>query len=191
MMKSQLVLSMSLLLPLACLAADAKPDVKRDTKPLESKALGVKAGLWEITITSQMSNPASQISREALRTMSPAERNRLEAEMAGRGAHPQTRIHKTCLNAGDLARPLSLGEQNKGTCERKLLSSSAQRQEYQLSCTSGPVKSTGLVRILAVNQEGLRGASRLNSTDGTRSLVVNVDFTGRWLGASCSETAAK
>ncbi len=172
-MKNTITLATALLLPLACLAGD-------DFKPLD-----VKAGLWETTITTQVSG-APPVPPEIMAQLQPDQRARMEAAAkAKQGGVPQTRVTKSCLTDEDLKKPFALNDDAHAACTRTVVSSSSTKEDVRFECTKGPVKSTGDIHVVALSPESTKGTSQVSSGDGTRTMNLKVTFTGRWLGADC------
>ena len=97
-MKTKLTLAFTLLMPLACLAAD------------EFKPLGVKPGLWETSITTQAKGipPAPA---DVMAKLTPQQRSQMEAATKARGGvGQQTRVTKSCVTADDLKKPFALND---------------------------------------------------------------------------------
>jgi hypothetical protein len=175
LMKSNVTLAIALLWPLACLAAESY-------RPLD-----VRPGLWETSITSQLSG-MPPIPADVLARLTPEQRARIEAAMKAREAKgPQTTVHKSCLTSDDLKKPLDFGGESNGMCKRTIVASSATRQDIHIECTSGAAKTAGDVHVEAVDPENVKGDSRVTTADGSRKMDIRVTFTGRWLGASCGD----
>jgi len=177
--KNKLTLALTLLLPLACLAAD-------DFKPLD-----VKPGLWETTVTTQAKGipPAPP---EIMAKLTPEQRAQAEAAAKAKGgAGQQIRLIKSCRTADDLKQPFMISDDAHAACKRTVISSSGTKEDVHFECTKGQVKSTGDIHVEAVSPESLKGSSQYSSGDVLHKIDANVTFTGRWLGADCGPFAKK
>lgn len=171
-------LSLTLLWPLVCLAGDG-------FKPLD-----IKPGLWETSITSQVSG-MPPLPADVLARLTPEQRARMEEAVKTRAASvPQTRVQKSCLTSEQLSKPLALGE-DADTCKRTVVSSSSTKEEVHVECINGEVKSTGDIRVEAVTSESIKGTSEVSTTEGSRTMSVSVSFSGKWLGAECADLKKK
>jgi hypothetical protein len=178
-MAPKLSLAITLLLPLACLAAD-------DLKPLD-----IKPGLWETTITTQAKGipPAPP---EMMARLTPEQRSRAEAAAKARGGvGQQTRLIKSCMTADDLQKPFALSEDAHAVCKRTVISSSGTKTDVHFECTKGQVRSTGDIHVEALSPESTKGSSQYSSQDPAHKLDAKVTFTGRWLGADCGPFTKK
>ncbi len=176
---NKLTLAITLLLPLACLAAD-------DFKPLD-----VKPGLWETTITTQAKGipPAPP---EIMAKLTPEQRARTEAAAKARGGvGQQTRLMKSCLTADDLKKPFAINDDAHAACKRTVVSSSGTKEDVHFECTKGQVRSVGDIHVEAVSPESTKGSSQYSSGDGAHKMDAKVTFTGRWLGADCGAFTKK
>jgi hypothetical protein len=188
-MKNKIALATLLLWPLACVAADGfKPP---EVKAASFTPLDVKPGLWETSITTEVSG-MPPISQAAMAKLTPEQRARMEASVKSRQAKgPQTRVTKSCLTAEDLKKPFALNDDAHAMCKRTVISSSGRKEEVHFECAKGPVKSTGDIRVEAVTPESVQGTSHASSSDGTRSMTFAFTFAGKWLGAECGPFAKK
>ena len=176
---NRLTLAITLLLPLACLAAD-------DFKPIE-----VKPGLWETTITTQAKGIAPA-PPEVMSRLSPDQRSQAEAASKAKGGvGQQTRVIKACMTADDLKKPFALSEDAHAVCKRTVLASSSTKTDVHFECTKGQVQSTGDIHVEAVSPESTKGSSQYSSQDAVHKLDAKVTFTGRWLGADCGPFTKK
>jgi hypothetical protein len=177
--KNKLTLAITLLLPLACFAAD-------DFTPLD-----VKPGLWETTVSTQAKGipPAPP---DVMARLTPEQRAQAEAAAKARGGvGQQTRLIKACLTADDLKKPFTLNDDAHAACQRTVISSSAKNEDVHFECIKGQVRSIGDIHVEAVSPESTKGSSQYKSGDGTRATDAKVTFTGRWIGADCGPFTKK
>lgn len=152
--------------------------------------LDVRLGLWENTMTVQMSG-APPIPPDLLAKMTPEQKAMLEARMKERGSQgPKTTVTKHCLTKEDLTKALTFGGQ-KGSCQPTIVSSSSRKQEIRIECSSAGIKSSGTIRIEAIDPEHVKISSQITSGDGSHAMNINATGTGKWVGAACGSDAEK
>lgn len=179
-MRNAIFAGVILLAPLASWADDIKP-------------LDVKLGLWESTMTNQMSG-MPPIPEEVLARLSPDQRAKMEAAMKARGAAgAQPRVTKSCLTKDTLAKAMTFGSEDNGACKRTVISSSSSKEEIRFECTDARtnVKSTGNLHLEALNSENIKGASQMSSGDGTHNMNMQISFSSKWLSADCGDVGKK
>jgi hypothetical protein len=160
----------------------------QDIKPLD-----IKTGLWETTVTSQITGlPAMPaIPEDQLAKMPPETRAHVEAMMKGRGAagSPQTRTQKNCITSESLNKPLfDNGDQS---CTRKLTGSSAGSQQIHFECARSNMKTTGDLNLERVDSEHVKGTMAMKSGGANETAGRNMDmkmtFSAKWLAADCGD----
>ena len=152
--------------------------------------LDVKTGLWETTLSNQMSG-APALPPDLLSRMTPEQRAKLEQAMkarAAQGAHTST--SRRCLTKDKLNEPLDLAKQPEG-CTHKVITSSSSKQEIQFECAIGGGKQTGLLRVEAIDSSDIKGTMHINMAAGDRASSTTTEFTSKWLGAACTEKDEK
>jgi hypothetical protein len=66
--------------------------------------------------------------------------------------------------------------------------SSSTKQEVQLECDRNGAKTSGTIKVEAVNSEHTRGSFQMTATsEGNHVMSMNYTFTSKWLGAACTE----
>jgi len=164
-MRKEIVLGTVLLLPLIAAAADFTP-------------LAVKPGLWEVTLTSKIQLPDAM-----LMNLPPDRRAQMEAMMSSRAGQPT--VVKSCLTKESLSRALDFGADAKKTCQYKLVTSSASRQEVDIECTAKDGKTTsGKMTFEALSPESGRATMQMTQDGGTK---MNMTINSRYLGADCGD----
>lgn len=163
-MKRRIVMGTMLLLPLIAAASDFTP-------------LAMKPGLWEATITSKV-----QLPEEMLSKLPPQARAQMESAMAGRGGQPT--VVKSCLTKESLSRALDFGSDAKKTCQYKLVSSSASRQEAEVECTSDRGKVIGKMSFEALSPESGRVTMQMTQDGGTK---VSITVNTKYLSPDCGD----
>ncbi len=163
-MKKEIVTGIVLLLPPIAAAADFTP-------------LEVKPGLWEATVTTKMQLPEAMLAN-----VPPDRRAQMEAMMAGRGGQP-TAV-KSCLTKESLSRALNFNADQRKTCDYKLVSSSATKQQVEIQCTSDRGKLTGNMTFEALSPESGRATIQMSQDGGTK---MNITVSTKYLGPDCGD----
>lgn len=172
-MTAEYFLGFVLLAGAAC-AADSVP-------PLD-----VRTGMWESEITMQTSG-TPPIPPEILAKMTPEQKAMLEARMK---AGPKTTVHKRCVTKEDLNKGLNWGDE-KGSCQRTVVNASSSKQELRFECSNAGMKSSGTIRIEAVDPEHVKVASQFTSGDGSHTMKVNMTGSGKWVSDTCTSDTKK
>jgi hypothetical protein len=144
--------------------------------------LDVKPGEWESTMTIAMNGPPP-IPAEALARMTPEQRARLEEKT--KSLSGRTIVHKTCIKKERLDKPLTWGNEDKA-CAYTLGASTGSLQEVHVECSKENRKSTGTIRVQAVDQENIKGAVQMTLTFGDRTSEINSEFTAKYVGPTCT-----
>ena len=177
-MKSVSFLTLALLLyPLASWGAD------------ELKPLDVKPGLWETTVTSQMTG-MPPIPPEALARLTPEQRARMEEMMKQRGAQgPRTTTSKSCATREDINKMSSVFNDNSArqNCKSTVTRSSSSEQDIRLDCSQNSIQATMNVHLQAVDSENVKGSMQINASGGDNKMNTQTSFTAKWLGPDCGE----
>ena len=181
-MRNVIFLGAALLASLAAWAAD-------DIKPLD-----VKLGLWESTVSTQMSG-LPPIPAEALARLSPDQRAQMEAMIKQRQAQSAVpKTNKSCLTKEGLAQAMSFGNMgNNDACKRTVVSSSSSNAEIRFECSDPKTstKTTGTMHVEALNSENVKGNSQVTSGNGTNTMNAQVTFTAKWLSSDCGPLTKK
>jgi hypothetical protein len=149
--------------------------------------LDVKTGQWESTLSGQ-STGQPPIPDELLKRLAPEQRTKLEATLQDKGTGGlKTSINRSCLTKEKLDKAFNLGDENTKACTRTLVTSSGSKQEIRLDCDHQGMKSSGTVKIEAVNPENIKGSMQIRVTNHDRTMNMNYTFTSKWIGAACSE----
>ena len=151
--------------------------------------MDVKLGQWETTTTNESSGPPA-IPQDVLSRLTPDQRAKMEAAMKANGA-PRTTTTRSCVTKEDLAKAMSLGNDQQRSCTRTLVSSSSAKQEIHLDCKDDKMQSTGTIKIEAVNSENVKGSIQMAASSRGQTMNVNYTFASKWIGPSCTESKGK
>jgi hypothetical protein len=149
------------------------------------QAMNVKPGEWETTTTGQMTGMPA-IPPETLAQMTPEQRAKFESAMGARGAKPM--VSTSCRTKEKIAQGWTTGQQNLKSCTTTVTASSSTKQEVHLECDRNGAKTSGTIKVEAVNSEHTRGSFQMTATsEGNHVMSMNYTFTSKWLGAACTE----
>jgi hypothetical protein len=149
-----------------------------------------KPGLWEVS--SKMSSPTnSQLTKQMeeaqkmMASMPPAERKQMEKMMAKQGvsmssgAGAGTTVVKVCITPEMAARPPV--EQRQG-CTYKFSQSGA-THNFSFQCTNPPGDGEG--KVTFASADSYSGNMRINSMQGGKKETIDLQTSGKFLGANC------
>jgi Protein of unknown function (DUF3617) len=149
-------------------------------------ALDVKPGQWETTVTGQMTGMPA-IPPEALARLTPEQRAKLESAMGAQGAKPM--VNTSCRTKEKLAQAWTTGQQSLKSCTTTVASSSSSKQEVHLECNQNGSKTSGTIKVEAVDSEHIHGSFQMTATSNdNHAMNMNYSFTSKWLGAACTES---
>jgi uncharacterized protein DUF3617 len=172
-MKTVLCCALALCLhPLASRAAD------------EFQAMNVKPGLWETTMSTQMSG-LPPIPPEALARLTPEQRKQMESVLSQRAGRGTATTTKACVAKEDMNKPLGLNDTVKQNCKSTIVRSSGTEQEIRLECNQGAMQGTATVHIEAVDSENIKGTMQMNANGGNNKMSMQSSFTSKWIGSDC------
>ena len=180
-MRNAIFAGVILLAPLANWAAD-------DVKPLD-----VKLGLWESTLSNQMSG-MPPIPEEVLARLSPDQRAKMEAAMkarAAQGAKPT--VTKSCLTKESLAKAMTFGGEGNDACKRTVITSNSSTQDIRFECNDEKrnFKGTGNMHVEALNSENVKGSGQISTGNGAQNMNIQLSFSAKWLSADCGDVGKK
>jgi Protein of unknown function (DUF3617) len=179
------MLSKRLVLLAYCLgAAAAVPALAADNTPLN-----VKPGLWEMTSDSEHSG-TPPIPPEALATLTPEQRAKLEAAMQ-QSMGPQHRVMKHCVTQADIDNGFGeIERMGHGKCTQKVASSTSTLRAGTFSCTGAETMS-GTYRFEAPSPEAMVAHWDMTMSNGDKAMQMKSVTQGKWLGADCGDLKPK
>lgn len=152
------------------------------------RPLDVKTGQWENTLSGQTTG-LPPIPEEVLSKMTPEQRARMEAVMQSRSGQGQkATAAKSCLTKDKLDKAFAVGDESIKSCTRTLSSSSGSEQEIRIECNREGMKSTGTVKVKAVDSENVKGSMQMTVAHGDHTMNMNYTFAARWIGPVCTES---
>lgn len=149
---------------------------------LAAERLAVKTGLWDNTVTIQISDV--QLPQEQLARMTPEQRAQLQAMMQQMGVGaPSTQTSQSCITEKDLdgnAFRDSL-EQAGQQCAYEQVTATSTRQEWTFRCDADGAATTGRMTLDVLDDSRIRGTMQANAPQGK----VDIRFEGQWRAAAC------
>jgi hypothetical protein len=163
----------------------------QDIKPID-----VKPGLWENTVTTQMSGmnmpSMPSVSPDQLAKMPPEARARVEAMIKGGTGAPQTSTNKACITKENLSKPIF--DNADKSCIYKLVSSSSSTQQIHVECTKGNSKTSGDLSFNRVDNEHLKGNMDMKTTgdastsgSAAQNMTIKMTFSNKFISSDCGD----
>ncbi len=153
----------------------------------------IEAGLWEINIALKSQSGKAELAvREAqayISRLPPGQRKQVEEMMAAQGVRLSDKgsTVQACISKEDAER----GEipQQAGDCTQQVLDRTANSMRVKFSCTTNPpANGEGTVEFQSPTAYTSRAV--VDTVVMGQNERVNVDQTGRWLGADCGSVKA-
>jgi hypothetical protein len=145
--------------------------------------LNVKTGLWEATRITRIEG--NTIPKAALAEMPPEQRAKIEKAMTARAAaKPVPKTSTSCLTEKE-RNDGGFGETDTD-CKKTVVSATATHWESTLTCNRDGTTQTGHMTLDAPSPDRVVGKMELSTGEGGK---ITMDFTGKWVGASCPASA--
>lgn len=123
---------------------------------------------------------------DVLNRMTPQQRAQVEAAIGARGAKPI--VNRYCLTKEKLAEAFNTNSDALKSCSTSLTTSSSSKQEIHVDCDHNGRKSSGVIKVEAVDSEHIRASMQMTAaTDSDHTMNMNYTFTSKWIGAACTE----
>jgi hypothetical protein len=167
-----------LALPFALLAVSAQPVL----------AQTFKAGLWETSSKAGSGSGKLQglmaMAQQQMAAMSPEQRARVDGMMARQGVVLSSDgvVAKMCVTP-EMVKSHQLPLQQRGSCSYQTEPMTGNTMHFSFSCTNPQGAGDGTVTF--TSPTAYTASTRVNTTATGESETVNIDSTGRWLGADC------
>lgn len=157
---------------------------------LPAGAQDMKPGLWELN--NKVGSPDPQLNaamaemQKQLASMPPEQRQAMQQMMERNGMQMQigtggALTTRMCMTKEMIQRkefPVS-----EGDCKQKVTPLSARRMKVAFSCTRPAASGEGEMTL--DSDTSYRAKMHITGTDGGGQHTVDMDVTGRWLGADC------
>jgi hypothetical protein len=153
----------------------------------------IEAGLWEISIAlksqSGKAEAAMKQAQAQIALLPPDQRKAVEEMMVSQGVRlgDSTSTVKACISKEDADR----GEvpQQAGDCTQQVLERSSNSMKVAFNCTTSP-PAKGEAVVSFQGPTAYRSKAVVDTVMMGEPERVNVDQTGRWLGAECGSVKA-
>jgi len=147
----------------------------------QAPALDIKMGLWEITTTSSMGGEIAGIDTSKLSKEQAAKMQ--EAMKAMMASHTDT--SKTCMTRDKFEKEgLLMNADEKAKCKQTINTNSKSVLDMNLACT-GDQARTGHAHFEASSPSAFSGTMKFAQTEGGKTMNVDMQMSGKWLGADC------
>ena len=146
--------------------------------------MDVKPGLWQAAVeTPGLAVPANLpgIPPEALARMTPQQREQIESALKGRGG-ASAMTTRFCMSPDQVkqSRPVAPVD---SSCEYKVVSSSAAKQQLHLDCKKDAEARTGDVTMERVDSEHINMTTTVQTSAAGQPMTVKTSL--KWLAADC------
>ena len=143
----------------------------------------IKPGLWEVVNVPQVKGDLP-IPEEQLAKLSPEQRARLEA--AFKASSGQTHTYKECMTADKVAKGFDLDQMGeKGNCHKTVNTRSPDEVQLHQECEADNRKTVMDMHFTVAGGVKMTGTVNVVVTGGPRTMTMNSNLTGRWLGSDC------
>jgi hypothetical protein len=149
------------------------------------RPLDVKTGQWETTVSGQTTG-MPPIPDSVLNQLTPEQRAKMQAAIQANSGAKST-VSKHCMTQQDLQKGFNLQDEANKACSRVAVTSTSSKEEIRMDCTAGGAKTTGVVKLEAVDSEHVRGSMQMTSSNDGRSMNMNFTFASKWVGPACTE----
>lgn len=149
--------------------------------------LDVKQGQWETTTSMKMTGMPN-IPPEVLKQMPPEQRAKLEAMIAARAGKPTSTT--TCMTKDKMQQAWNTGQEGLKSCTTNVITSTSSKQEIHVECNRNGMKTSGTIKVEAVDSEHIRGTVQMMAADPSNSrpgMNMDYSFTSKWVGAACAD----
>ena len=151
------------------------------------RSLDVKTGQWETTVNGQTTG-MPPIPDEVLNRLTPEQRAKMQAAMQANSGSKAS-VSRHCTTSKDLEKGFNAADQAAAanSCSRLVVTSTSSKQEIRMDCTSGGMKSSGSIKVEAVDSEHVKGSIQMTSSNDGHTMNMNYTFVSKWVGPACSE----
>ena len=153
----------------------------------------MKPGLWEITpkmqtASGQMEQQMAQMQQQ-MANMPPDQRKMMEQMMAQRGvrmgpAGGNGMTMKICMTKEQIERN-QMPQQQRGDCKTSLQPKVGNTTKMSFTCTNPPSSGEGQYTVTSPDSYAMKMV--VHTTVQGHPETMNMDGTGRWLGADCGD----
>jgi hypothetical protein len=159
---------------------------------LPAGAQNMRPGLWELSnkVSSsdgQMQSAMTEMQKQ-LAGMTPEQRQAMQQMMERNGVQmnvgPGGALTSRMCMTKEMVQRKELPV-HEGDCKQKVTPLSANRMKVAFSCTRPPASGEG--ELTLDSDTSYRANMHIKGTDDGRQQIVDMDVTGKWLGADCGK----
>jgi Protein of unknown function (DUF3617) len=146
----------------------------------------IKLGLWEVTNNPQVSGQIP-IPEDQLAKLSPEQRAKIEAMIQnGMADAAKPHVYQECMTEEKLARGFATEKPgDTAVCKKDVISSSTKELHIHEDCSRPDGKTTVDILFQVSGSTQMTGKIDAVMTSGSKSMHMQSQLTGKWLGASC------
>jgi hypothetical protein len=162
-------------------------------RPAVPVKLNVKLGLWEVATQANISGMPQVMPDEMMAKLTPEQRARMQAAMqASMADMAKPKMAKHCVTAEKLARGMDLNGRERQNCQRKIVTNSSSELQINEACTEADGTTVldehiQLAGSLLGAAEQMSGTVHFVKNSGGKTMTVDSNIKGQWLGASCGD----
>jgi hypothetical protein len=157
---------------------------------LPAGAQDMKPGLWELSnkVSSsdgQMQSAMAEMQKQ-LASMPPEQRKAMQQMMERNGVQMSVGAGGALTSRMCMTKEMIQRKEfpvQEGDCTQKVTPMGANKMKIAFSCTRPPASGEGEMTL--DSDTSYRAKMHVKGTDGGRQQIVDMDVTGKWLGADC------
>jgi hypothetical protein len=157
---------------------------------LPAAAQDLKPGLWELSnkvssADGQMQSAMAEMQKQ-LASMSPEQRKTVQQMMERNGVQMSVGAGGALSSRMCMTKEMIQRKEfpvQEGDCTQKVTPMGANKMKIAFSCTRPPASGEGEMTL--DSDTSYRAKMHVKGTDGGRQQIVDMDVTGKWLGADC------
>jgi hypothetical protein len=159
---------------------------------LPAGAQDMRPGLWELnnkvgSSDGQMNAAMAEMQKQ-LASMPPEQRQAMQQMMERNGMQMQIGAGGALTTRMCMTKEMIQRKEfpvQEGDCKQKVTPLSAKRMKVAFNCTNPPASGEG--EITLDSDTSYRAKMHIKGRDGGRQQTVDMDVTGKWLGADCGK----
>jgi Protein of unknown function (DUF3617) len=149
----------------------------------QTPTLNVKLGLWEMTMTMDMSGMMAGMD---MSKMTPEQQAAMASMMRGRGGAMPAIQMKTCMTPEKVSRGAVAPDRPGTTCTSKIVKATATAMDYSETCT-GQMPSTSEMHVEATSPTSVKLTGKTTTTMRGQPQTATVTIVGTWLADACGD----
>ena len=150
----------------------------------QAPVLDVKYGLWENTVVTSMGGMA--MPQMDTSKLPPEQAAKIAEAMKGMAGQPMTQ--KNCITKEALSKDsFMMPENSKMTCTRTITTNTKAALAADIDCT-GERTVKGQINVESLDGgNAFKGTMKMASSSGGKTLNLNMNMTGKYLGPDCGD----